>query len=65
MSSWRWAARGRCAPAPARRAGSDLLKIAAIIDRKRHMMEEIVEEDDPRLAKIFSREELLAMLRGV
>src|SRR6185295_20014903 len=39
-------------------------KISAIIDRKRRMMESVVTEDDPHLAKIFSREELLAMLRG-
>ncbi len=37
-------------------------KIAAIIDRKRDLMESVVEEDDPRLAKIFSREELLELL---
>jgi len=40
-------------------------KIAAIIDRKRQMLDSVVEEDDPKLAKIFSREELLEMLRGV
>jgi len=40
-------------------------KIAAIIDRKRRMMGSVVEEDAPHLAKIFRREELLAMLRGV
>jgi SNF2 family DNA or RNA helicase len=40
-------------------------KIAAIIDRKRQMMASVVAEDDPKLAKIFSREELLEMLRGV
>jgi superfamily II DNA or RNA helicase len=40
-------------------------KIGAIIDRKRQMMDSVVEEDDPKLAKIFSREELLEMLRGV
>jgi superfamily II DNA or RNA helicase len=40
-------------------------KIAAIIDRKRQMMDSVVEEDDPKLAKIFSREDLLEMLRGV
>ena len=39
-------------------------KISAIIDRKRRMMESVVMEDDPHLAKIFSREELLEMLRG-
>ncbi len=39
-------------------------KISAIIERKRRMMESVVAEDDPHLAKIFSREELLEMLRG-
>lgn len=39
-------------------------KISALIDRKRQMMESIVQEDDPRLAKIFTRDELLEMLRG-
>ncbi|HKH49526.1 MAG TPA: DEAD/DEAH box helicase [Thermoanaerobaculia bacterium] len=40
-------------------------KISAIIDRKRRMMNSVVQEDDPKLAKIFSREELLEMLQGV
>lgn len=40
-------------------------KIARIIDRKRQLMENVVQEDDPRLAKIFSRDELLAMLQSV
>ncbi len=40
-------------------------KIAAIIDRKRELMESIVQEDDPRLAKIFSRDELLGLLRQI
>ena len=40
-------------------------KIAAIIDRKRRVMDSVVAEDDPKLAKIFSRDELLEMLRGV
>lgn len=40
-------------------------KISAIIDRKRRMMASVVQEDDPKLAKIFSREELLEMLKGV
>lgn len=39
-------------------------KIAAIIDRKRKMMGSVVAEDDPHLAKIFRREELIEMLRG-
>ena len=40
-------------------------KIAAIIERKRTLMESVVQEDDPSLAKIFSREELLSMLKQV
>ena len=40
-------------------------KIAAIIERKRRMMASVVQEDDPTLAKIFSREEILEMLQGV
>lgn len=40
-------------------------KIAAIIERKRRILEGVVEEDDPALAKIFRREELIEMLRGV
>jgi superfamily II DNA or RNA helicase len=40
-------------------------KIAAIIDRKRGLMETVVREDDPKLAKIFTREELLSMLEQV
>ncbi len=40
-------------------------KIAAIIDRKRDLMESVVQEDDPRLAKIFSRDELLGLLRQI
>ncbi len=38
-------------------------RIAAIIDRKRRLMEEVVQEDDPRLNKIFTREELIELLR--
>ncbi|MFZ7112472.1 MAG: DEAD/DEAH box helicase [Desulfatiglandales bacterium] len=37
-------------------------KIAAIIDRKRRLMESIVKEDDPDLLKSFTREELIEML---
>ncbi len=37
-------------------------KIASIIDRKRKLMESVVQEDDPKLAKIFSRAELIEML---
>jgi SNF2 family DNA or RNA helicase len=39
-------------------------KISGIIDRKRKMMASVVAEDDPKLAKIFTREEILAMLKG-
>jgi SNF2 family DNA or RNA helicase len=39
-------------------------KISGIIDRKRKMMASVVTEDDPKLAKIFTREEILAMLKG-
>ena len=39
-------------------------KISALIDRKRRLMDSVVEEDDPHLAKIFTRDELLEMLRG-
>jgi superfamily II DNA or RNA helicase len=39
-------------------------KISALIERKRRLMDSVVQEDDPRLAKIFTREELLEMLRG-
>jgi len=40
-------------------------KIDAIITKKRELMEAVVQEDDPRLSKIFSREELLSMLQQV
>ncbi len=39
-------------------------RIAAIIDRKRRLMESVVQEDDPQLKKIFSREELIELLQG-
>jgi SNF2 family DNA or RNA helicase len=39
-------------------------KISALIDRKRRLMDSVIQEDDPRLAKIFTRDELLEMLRG-
>lgn len=39
-------------------------RIAAIIERKRRLMESVVQEDDPRLNKIFSREELIELLQG-
>ncbi len=37
-------------------------KIAAIIEKKRNLMDSIVTEDDPGLLKTFSREELIQML---
>lgn len=40
-------------------------KIAAIIERKRDLLDAVVEEDDHRLSKIFSRQELLEMLQQV
>jgi len=39
-------------------------KIAALIERKREVMASVVQEDSAELAKIFTREELLDMLRG-
>jgi superfamily II DNA or RNA helicase len=38
-------------------------KIAALIDRKRQMMASVVQEDSAELAKLFTREELLDLLR--
>jgi len=38
-------------------------KIAAIIERKRQVMTSVLQEDSPELAKMFSRDELLDMLR--
>ena len=37
-------------------------KIAAIIEKKRRLLESVVQEDDPGLLKTFSRYELLSML---
>jgi len=37
-------------------------KIHALIESKRRMMDAVVQEDDHRLAKVFSREELLELL---
>ncbi len=39
-------------------------RIAAMIARKRRLMESVVQEDDPRLKKIFSRQELIELLQG-
>lgn len=38
-------------------------KIAALIEKKRQVMASVVQEDAPELAKIFTRDELLDMLR--
>ena len=38
-------------------------RIAAIIDRKRRLMSSVVQADDPKLAKIFTREELIELLK--
>jgi len=40
-------------------------KIHAIIERKRRLAASVVKEDSPRLAKIFTREELLELLQPV
>jgi superfamily II DNA or RNA helicase len=37
-------------------------KIAAIIERKRALLRDVVTEDDPGMLKVFTREELVAML---
>lgn len=37
-------------------------RIAAIIEKKRNLMDSVVKEDDPGLLKTFSREELIGML---
>ena len=38
-------------------------KISAIIDRKRGLLGNVIAEDDPTLAKAFTRDELLDLLR--
>lgn len=40
-------------------------KISAIIERKRKLMNTVVQADDPHLAKVFTREELIELLRPV
>jgi superfamily II DNA or RNA helicase len=40
-------------------------KISAIVARKRHLMDSVVQTDDPHLNKIFTRQELLELLRPV
>lgn len=40
-------------------------KIARMIESKRDLLDEVVQEDDPRLAKTFSRDELLDLLQDI
>ena len=40
-------------------------KISAIIDRKRSLMNAVIQTDNPRLSKIFTREELAELLQTV
>ena len=40
-------------------------KISAIVARKRSLMDSVVQADDPHLNKIFTRQELLELLRPV
>jgi len=40
-------------------------KIAAIIERKRQLAGSVLQADDPHLAKVFTREEILDLLRPV
>jgi len=40
-------------------------KISAIIDRKRRLMNSVVQADNPHLSKIFTHEELMALLQPV
>jgi SNF2 family DNA or RNA helicase len=37
-------------------------KISAIIQKKKNLMETILQEDDPNLLKTFTREELLELI---
>jgi SNF2 family DNA or RNA helicase len=43
-------------------AGTLEEKISAIIEKKKNLMETIVQEDDPNLLKTFTREELLELI---
>ncbi len=40
-------------------------KIHSIIERKRRLADAIIQEDDPKLSKLFTREEILDLLRPV
>ena len=46
-------------------AGTLEEKISAIIDRKRRLMDSVIQVDDPQLDKIFTRDELIDLLRPV
>ena len=46
-------------------AGTLEEKIAAIIDGKRQLMNSVIQADDPHLSKIFTREDLIDLLRPV
>ena len=37
-------------------------KISALIDKKRRLMDSVIKEDDPRVLKIFSREDLIDLI---
>jgi len=37
-------------------------KISALIDRKRRLMDSVIKEDDPRILKVFSREDLIDLI---
>ena len=37
-------------------------KIAALIDKKRKLLDSVVKEDDPGLLKTFTREELIELM---
>lgn len=37
-------------------------KISALIDRKRFLMDSVIKEDDPRILKVFSREDLIDLI---
>jgi SNF2 family DNA or RNA helicase len=40
-------------------------KIHSIIERKRRLADAVIQEDDPKLSKLFTREEILDLLRPV
>jgi SNF2 family DNA or RNA helicase len=40
-------------------------KISAIIERKRKLMDSVVQADNPQLSKIFTRDELIELLKPI